>query len=219
MDATKSNENLLNRIGSDIHDGPIQLLSLLILRLVDRPAARTRRSPLPMAETDAAGEFSPPVLARRLLAELRELSAGLVLPEIESLSLDAALRLAVEYHEKVTGTTVEASYNGLPEQVAQPLKLCLYRVIQEGLTNAFRHAGGRGQRVTVSANDKFITVVVSDGGPGLANASEASVSRKPLGLHGIRNRVEAFGGAVKIRQRDDIGTELSVLIPLESNSL
>ncbi|MDR6631553.1 signal transduction histidine kinase [Phyllobacterium sp. 1468] len=215
MDATKSNETLLNRIGSDLHDGPVQLLSLLILRLGGGFPDPTKGSDL---LKNVPQELHPSRLASQVLTELRELSTGLVLPEIENMSLEAALRVAVERHEYATGSVVSANYVGLPENVAYPLKICLYRVVQEGLNNAFRHASGLGQKVTASADEKTITVVVSDAGPGPVRADGASVRTRPLGLQGIRNRVEAFGGSVQFQQRSGNDTQLIVSVSLESNS-
>ena len=215
MDASSSNENLLNRIGADLHDGPIQLLSLLILKL--RPGSAS--SPVQHAQQAAPpDETHPAALAQKVLTELRDLATGLVLPELERMSLQEALALAVENHERSTGTVVDAEYTGLPKSVAQPLKVCLYRVVQEGLNNSFRHADAREQRVVASADSKFITVVVSDGGPGIKPAAGSSAHAHPLGLHGIRHRVEAFGGTVLLRPRTCSGVELVATVPLDSNS-
>lgn len=210
MDASKSNETLLNRIGSDLHDGPVQMLSLLILRL---SGGSNTGNQMP-------SELNPSSLATQVLTELRELSTGLVLPEIENLSLEAALRVAVERHQNATSSFVDGSYSKLPERVAHPLKICLYRVVQEGLNNAFRHAEAREQRVIASANDNFITVIVSDAGAGRPEQATGTTGRRhPLGLQGIRNRVEAFGGSVQIKQRHGGGTQLIVTVPLEGNSV
>ena len=207
MDASKSNETLLNRIGSDLHDGPVQVLSLLILRLGQTSGAGNQRD-----------ELDPSRLASQVLSELRELSTGLVLPELENLSIEAALKLAAQRHEYATGSIVAAHYENLPEKVAHPLKICLYRVVQEGLNNAYRHAGARGQRVEVSADGSVITVTVSDKGPSPDQPIASAGRRHPLGLQGIRNRVEAFGGTVRIVHEPGAGTSLIVAVPLESNS-
>lgn len=219
MDASKSNEALLNRIGSDLHDGPVQLLGLLILRL-GTPGSMT-----PGDSTSVAGptnvtraDISPSRLANQVMSELRELSTGLVLPELENISLEAALRIAVERHEHTTGSMVRARYRGLPERTAHPLKICLYRVVQEGLNNAFHHAGGRDQRVIAIADEKFVAIVISDGGPGFLKAPQAGTHHRPLGLQGVRNRVEAFGGSVQIRKRGGAGTQLVTRVPIEINS-
>lgn len=219
MDASKSNEALLNRIGSDLHDGPIQLLGLLILRL-GTPAPKTPGDPAdgvgPSNVTRA--DISPLRLASQVLTELRELSTDLVLPQLENMSLEAALRVAVERHEHATGSIVKARYRGLQKSTAHPLKICLYRVVQEGLNNAFHHAAGRDQRVIAIANEESITIVISDGGPGFSPTSTTEARRRPLGLQGIRNRVEAFAGSVQIRRRGKGGMQLVTRVPLEINS-
>jgi signal transduction histidine kinase len=219
MDATKSNEQLLNRIGADLHDGPVQLLSLLILKLgrpsdAPVPARTTFDSAADVTEADLA----PSHIASQVLAELRELSTGLVMPEIENMPLEAALRMAVDQHEYATGSKVTVAYDRLPERVAHPLKICLYRVVQEGLNNAFRHGGGRDQRVSASADQQAITVVIADDGPGLG-VNNSQARHRPLGLQGIRNRVEAFGGSVDIRRGPRSGTELQVVVPMEGNGI
>lgn len=219
MDASKSNEQLLNRIGADLHDGPVQLLSLLILKLGEStdapvPSSTTFESASGVQEADLA----PARIASQVLTELRELSTGLVLPEIEHLPLKAALRMAIDQHEYATGSKVTSECEGLPERVAHPLKICLYRVVQEGLSNAFRHGGGHDQRVSAWADLSAITVVIADSGPGFGKSNSRG-DHRPLGLQGIRNRVEAFGGRVHIRQRPRSGTELEVVVPMEGNSI
>ena len=215
MDASKSNETLLNRIGSDLHDGPVQLLSLMILQLGKGGVDADRNS----GQTQAgASELDPVRLAQHVLSELRELSTGLVLPEIENLSLEEALRVAVKRHEYATGSLVDVTFSPLPERVTHPLKICLYRVVQEGLNNTFRHAAAREQRVLASADEKMVKVIVSDAGPGPGQMTVATGRRHPLGLQGVRNRVEAFGGSVQFQHGQGVGTQLIVTIPLESNS-
>lgn len=219
MDATKSNEQLLNRIGADLHDGAVQLLSLLILKLggpseLPVPARTSFDSAADVTEADLA----PSHIAGQVLAELRELSTGLVMPEIEHMSLEAALRMAIDQHEYATGSKVRSALDDLPERVAHPLKICLYRVVQEGLNNAFRHGGGRNQRVSAAADQEAITVVIADDGPGFETTSFKG-RRRPLGLQGIRNRVGAFGGSVEIRHGSHSGTELQVVVPMEGNGI
>lgn len=219
MDATKSNEQILNRIGADLHDGPIQLLSLLILKLGGFPEAPIQSTTTIDSAPDVSEvDLTPSHIAGQVLAELRELSTGLVMPEMEHMTLESALGMAVDQHEYTTGSKVTVHYDGLPERVVHPLKICLYRVVQEGLNNAFRHGGGRDQRVSASADPLTITVVIADDGPGFG-MNLAQGGRRPLGLQGIRNRVEAFGGRVEIRKRTRSGTELQVVVPMEGNGI
>lgn len=210
LDANKSNEHLLNQIGADLHDGPVQLLSLLILRLTDKKTKKRSSSKEDELQTSAA-------IATNVLAELRELSTGLVLPEIKQLSLEEALRLAVRRHENFTGTHVDVKFISLPETVSYPLKICLYRIIQEALNNAHRHANAQGQGVIVERKNQFLTIRVIDDGPGLKIGS-VEPERQRLGLHGIRNRVETFGGILEVHSRSEGGTEVTARIPLDGNA-
>lgn len=128
LNAIQTNENHLNKIGSDLHDGPIQLLSLLVLRLST-----------PAKDGDGGQTLE---IAAEVIRDLRNLAHGLVLPELESMDVEDALRLAVARHKNLTRTKVRASFDGLPDALPAALKTCLYRVVQECLNNAFRHAGG-----------------------------------------------------------------------------
>lgn len=209
LEASKSNEGLLNRIGSDLHDGPMQLLALLILRLGQGASANKTE--------DVPENLTPSSVATECLSQLRDLSTGLIMPQIEELSLEDALRLAVDRHQFTTGSRVGASYTNLPVTVASSLKICLYRIVQEGLNNAFRHGNGIDQHIDASADDRTITITVSDGGPGLPLKRTAK-DRLPLGLLGIHNRVESFRGTLNVRRRHSRGTELVVILPLNGNS-
>lgn len=208
VQASQQNEELLRRIGADLHDGPVQLLSLLTLKL-GTAAGR------PLASRDKS-ELDPGSIARRALAELREISTGLVLPEIANIPLEAALRLAVKQHENLTGTRVACGIVApLPDPVPHSLKICLYRVVQEALNNAVRHAGGRGQCVGAHSDAKSIVVTIGDGGRGIEFAAPDPPEHAygGLGLHGIDSRVRAFGGTMQIRPRECGGTEIVVTIP------
>ncbi len=209
LEANKSNEGLLNRIGSDLHDGPMQLLALLILRLGQGATANKTE--------DVPENLTPSSVATECLSQLRDLSTGLIMPQIEELSLEDALRLAVDRHQFTTGSRVGANYTNLPVTVASSLKICLYRIVQEGLNNAFRHGNGIDQHIDASADERTITITVSDGGPGLS-INRTAKDRLPLGLLGIHNRVESFRGTLNVRRRDSRGTELVVILPLNGNS-
>lgn len=213
LDAIASNETFLNRLGSDLHDGPIQLLGLLILRLgADGMSGSPSRTPV----MHPAQDLAPSAIASQVFNQLRDLSTGLVMPEITNLSLQEALQLAVDRHQFTTGSPVETDYIDLPAAVPHPLKICLYRVVQEGLNNAFRHAGGIDQRVVANGDQATITITVSDGGPGLSKTSAQRVSPS-LGLVGIHNRVLSFNGTVEILERPGQGTQLIVNLPLDGS--
>jgi signal transduction histidine kinase len=210
LEAANSNENLLARIGQDLHDGPIQLVSLLMLKLTD-PTGEKR------SEAGSGGPYDPATeaLTARILAELRNISTGLVLPQLEGLAPNEILRLAVQNHEDATGTNVSRQIGELPGDLPLPVTICLYRIVQEGLNNAFHHGKAIEQRVEVRADTQSIVIAVSDSGPGLVDNDHANPrSRTGLGIAGLRNRVEALKGTFEMISQRGIGTQVRAKLPL-----
>jgi signal transduction histidine kinase len=192
------NERFLKRISADLHDGPAQLLALASLRLG--------------ASTAAAADESPAI--RKLLddamADIRSICRGLTLPHIESMPLSELLRTVTAAHEQRTGTVVELELAATEPELNASEKICVFRFVQEGLNNAYRHAGGIGQRVSAAMSDCSLTVTVSDRGGGfIGNADPGS-----LGLAGLRERVESLGGEFDIESPSG-GTRLSMRLRLE----
>lgn len=206
LDANAANEELISRIGLDLHDGPIQVLSLLMLRL-----GRLRQSR--MSPEDKANAASIQELTSSVIQELRELSAGLVLPEIREIGLEEAIRHAAERHENLTGTKVAVELGPLPAEVSDALKICIYRVIQESLNNSFKHAGGQGQRVSAREERGRILLTVADSGEGQIERGRQGGIGAKLGMHSIRNRVATFGGELDTHS-DGSGTTVSVVLPI-----
>ncbi len=89
--------------------------------------------------------------------------------------------------------------------------------MQESLSNAFKHAGGIGQRVEASARDGRLRLVISDSGGADAPLAQHGPGPK-LGQRGIRNRVAAFGGVSSIERAAEGGTRVSVSIPTRAQS-
>ncbi|MBR1187296.1 sensor histidine kinase [Bradyrhizobium sp. AUGA SZCCT0160] len=210
LEAANSNENLLARIGQDLHDGPIQLVSLLMLKLTE-PSGK-KRAEVGCSGPDNAGTEA---LTARILSELRDISTGLVLPQLEGLTPNEILRLAVQNHEDATGTKVDRQIGNLPEDLTLPVTICLYRIVQEGLNNAFHHGKAKEQRVEVWADTQSIVVAVSDSGPGLVDNNHANRrSRIGLGIAGLRNRVEALKGTFEVISQRGIGTQIRAKLPV-----
>ncbi|MDB5562452.1 MAG: hypothetical protein JWN11_1870 [Hyphomicrobiales bacterium] len=213
VDASEANEHFLSSIGSDLHDGPIQTLSLLMLSLqYGRDGEKIESAEAGDGQPDATNSI---LLAKSLYAELRDISTGLVLPGIATTSLQQIVEIAVSRHEQATATRVHCVVRRLPHEPLPALKICCYRVIQEGLNNAFRHAGGKGQRVEVRADDRQLTIVVSDAGPGIETDGEGGPSTTRMGLVGMQNRIKALNGTLLVRARPRRGTQLIATLPLD----
>jgi len=200
-----TNERFLRRVSADLHDGPAQLISLALLRL------DTLRPLL-------AGDHSKPDELERIrtalqdcLREIRHLSAGLAPPHLDSLPPRRVLELAIRQHEQRTGTAVDASIGALPACLSPLHKVCLYRFVQEGLNNAYRHAAGAGQTVRVVSSDDELVIEVADSGPGFF----PSKTSDGLGLAGLRDRVESLGGTFSVETLLGSGTKLRAAFKIE----
>lgn len=212
--ASENSEAYLRRLGADLHDGPGQLISLALLRLGEAPASsRSAASPGPEFGEREAGKFGIRDVLTEALADIRNILNGLVLPEIENLTTAETLEKVVARHRKLTGTTVSLAATDLPQNVRPALKQCLYRIVQEGLSNAFRHGGGLGQAVSAQASDRMLSIVVSDQGPGIRHVTTQAACR--LGLRALANRVESLGGTLVVDSSPGGGTRLVVRLPLE----
>ena len=201
------NEHVLQKVGADLHDGPAQLLTYALLRL---------RKLGPDEVDDEGGEHPTQLQLIRsvltdVLTEIRNVSAGLSLPQLSGASLEETVRLAASMHQGHTGTQVSLSIADAPDVVPQALKVCVYRFVQEALTNANRHAEGRGQRVTINGGDD-LTVTVADSGRGF----DPDALSSGLGLTGMRARVVSIGGHLVIASTPGIGTRLTATFPAAS---
>ncbi|MGL4396999.1 MAG: sensor histidine kinase, partial [Hyphomicrobium sp.] len=111
-----------------------------------------------------------------------------------------------------TRVAVESS-DDLPAVGSNLMLASVYRFVQEGLNNAVRHAGGKGQTVLARRENDMLILEVADQGPGMAEPAAPSSGQR-LGLIGLRERIEALGGCLKIASNGACGTRLTAHIPL-----
>jgi signal transduction histidine kinase len=212
--STALNEQALRRISADLHDGPAQALALALLRLDALEAPCTVNDTGHEANCiRTRGDFATVHSAvRDALADLRAISAGLRLPEVERLSLGEVASRAIDDHERRARIHVERHFEGLPDQAPLPIKIALLRTLQEALSNATRHGQGIDVRVDLSSNGDRLRLSVSDGGPGF-DPREVEHSGR-LGLAGMRERAELLGGEFEVQSGVGRGTDVRVCWPL-----
>jgi signal transduction histidine kinase len=211
---TALNERFLRRISADLHDGPGQDLALALMRIE------------PMAEYCANCAVNMPDLETQLdnvqiinnsvtsaLKELRAISVGLRLPELTHLSPEEVAQRAVRAYQRKTGQAVILKLEDVPVEASVPIKIALYRVLQESLMNGFAHAGGANQSVYLRQANGSLVAEVSDEGKGF----ELQVAGQDghLGLAGMRERVELLSGTFDIDTAPGQGTRVCATIPLK----
>lgn len=200
-------DQALRQIGADLHDGPAQLLGFAALRLDD-----LKRDLLPGRTADMEQVERA---VKDAIREIRSISRGVSLPDIEERCPCEILRGVIEAHEARSGAavTLDCDPTALPP-LPVAVKTCLYRFAQEGLNNAWRHADGAGQQVRLTAGQGRLILCVRDAGPGFPAQPAPAEEDGGLGLGGLRDRVEALGGTFEMRNPPEGGAELRMTLDL-----
>lgn len=210
---TALNERVLRRISAELHDGPVQELGLALLRLDHAMAANGHAAPEATGDSAAADLQVVQDSLQRAMGEIRALSGGLGVPQLSRLTLPETVQRAVRVHAQRSGTSVTLDLDGAPDQAPLALKITVYRLVQEALHNAFRHAGGAGQAVSLLFDGRRLHVMVCDAGPGM-RTEETMNEDGHLGLVGMRERVESLGGSFTVASAPGLGTRVLADLPL-----
>ena len=203
---TALNEQYLSRVSAELHDGPAQDLAFALLRFDNLEQS--------LGQGNDTGELDKIHLAiSSAMAELRNISTGLRLPEIEKLPLPEVVKRAIHEYERKTGQNVDLNLERLPYVVPVPIKITLYRVLTESMANSFKHADQPvAQAVHVYVGNGSLNADVRDDGKGF-DLAQPYCGRK-LGLSGMRERVQAIGGEFKVESALNVGTTVSIKLPL-----
>jgi signal transduction histidine kinase len=195
------------RTSSDLHDGPAQDLALAMLRL-----DALEQSIRPDSET---GGRDLGVVRRAVgdaLQETRDIAAGLRVPELAQLSVEDVVRRAVRDNAAHGGAEAWVEFEDTAREVPLPVRIALFRCLQEGLSNATRHAPGSRVVIRVEVDGSELVAAVADGGPGFDTTAEIGATH--LGLAGMRERAELLGGTFTIDSALGRGTTVTMTWPL-----
>jgi signal transduction histidine kinase len=201
---TALNEQSLRRISADLHDGPAQVLALASLRM-DALGRVCGDNPDFSIVQDSL---------RDALQEVRAISRGLRLPELEAVPVSDVLERAVLEHERRSDVHVQRQFERLPSRVPLAVKIALVRTLQEALSNATRHAPAAEQVVRAWGQGGHLYMEVIDRGPGFDVSNSADVAAGHLGLAGMRERAELLGGSFTVRTAPGAGTTVRARWPL-----
>lgn len=187
------------RIAQELHDEVGQSLTAVLLglkRLVDRVPSALR------AEVALAQDT-----ARACLDEVRHVARRLRPGVLDDLGLRSALAALTTEFDTLTGVTVSRSLDTqLPELTAED-ELVLYRIAQEALTNAARHAHATEVKLSLTGTDAGTTLEVTDNGRGRGSRPEGA------GLRGMRERALLVGAQLTVDAPARGGTRVHLHIP------
>jgi signal transduction histidine kinase len=211
---TALNERFLRRISADLHDGPGQDLAFALMRFETIADICGDCPPRGDGQHSAGDNFREARTALpSALTDLRSISLGLQLPEIDRLRSDEIAARAVRDFEEKTGAKVTLTTARDQTETSWSVKITLYRLIQEALSNGFRHGGGCDLRVDVGKDDGRLILTVSDSGVGFD--PRKATTKEHLGLEGMRERVEILGGSFLLETAPGHGTMIRVSLPIQ----
>jgi PAS domain S-box-containing protein len=197
------------RIARDLHDDIGQRMVIWQLAM-----DRMRRDVLAVAPQFEAGLEELQKQARSLSADLQVLSHDLHSPALSLLSIDKSLKRLCDDMSTRFGLEIEFNSWHVPRSLPPNVSLCLYRVLQEALTNVVKHSGSARAVVRLTGTPDAIVLKVRDYGSGVA--AEHLAITAGLGLLTMRERVAMVKGTFAIISPPDGGTGIEVRIPLDA---
>jgi PAS domain S-box-containing protein len=203
-------EDEQRRIARELHDATGQSLTSLLVRLRVLEDAAT-------LEDAQAGARDLRAETARTLDEVRQLARGLRPVALDELGLAAALEQQAAEYARARSIRVEVQVRGVDAgRLPAAVETALYRIVQEALTNAAKHAAAQTVSIVVRRHGPAVQAIVADDGCGfeVKTALGASGSRAGLGLHGMRERAASLNGTVTIESTPGEGTTIYAWIPL-----
>jgi PAS domain S-box-containing protein len=194
------------RLSRELHDETSQQLTALILGL---RALRDRSAPGP--PTDALKSLQGQ--AEQIGEALHRIACDLRPAALDRLGLEVALRDAVGRWSRRPGLRADFFGTLGPERLPPDVETHVYRMVNEALSNALRHAGAGQVSVVLQRGPRTLEAIVEDDGRGFDAAPDGGAGEH-LGLRGMHERAALLGGTVEIESRPGRGTTVFVRVPL-----
>jgi signal transduction histidine kinase len=207
----RAQEEERQHIARELHDETIQTLAVLI-RQLDSVESRCGALSLPFADEVAKARN----IAEQAVSGLRDFTRALRPPILDDLGVVASIRrLVVDFNER---TNVEAQFllKGRERRFSKETETGIYRIAQEALWNVEHHACANNVEVTITFQENNVILKVGDDGVGFDVISVIGVKSvaSRLGLVGMQERTEIFGGKLDIDSKPGQGTTITVYIPV-----
>ena len=201
------------RIARELHDETVQML-IVISRRLELLAALSQDLP-PDAQQMLA---SLQELIRNTREGVRRFAQGLRPPALDHLGLVAAIRGLVNDLTKKDEIETELCVLGESRRLTPEEELALFRIAQEALNNARRHAEASWVVVQIEFYSDKIRMLINDNGHGFDAPEKLDdhVSTRKLGLIGMHERVRNLGGTLAINSKPGQGTVVAVDVPIQS---
>jgi two-component system, NarL family, sensor histidine kinase DegS len=204
-------EDERKRISREIHDGPAQLLANLVLRteIVERMIAKQDYAMVRDEIIDLKAQV------RSSLEEMRKVIFNLRPMALDDLGLIPTLRKYVQDYEEKTRIRSIFETRGKEYRLSSAMEAAIYRLVQEALTNAAKHAEPTYVTVILTFQAQIVKLTVEDNGKGfnLEKVDQRTKDHNNFGLIGMRERVELLDGRMEIESAENQGTKIVIHIP------
>jgi signal transduction histidine kinase len=201
------------RIARDLHDGLGQEL-IAAKMLIDRIHLENQS-----AEAKSQAAIQASGLIDRVMQQVRSISHLLHPPLLDEIGLQSALRWYLDGLTKRSG--IETVFDVHPQEfprLTPEVETTVFRIVQEAMTNVFRHSEAAKACITLTKNEDHVAVSVRDFGKGIAaHVVELRPGSVGIGLGGMRQRAKEFGGELRLKNAQP-GTLIEVTIPIKSST-
>jgi len=201
----EAQEEERRRIARDIHDGPAQGLALALLK-VELVEKRLREGALPLAADELRALRE---VLRTVLADVRKVIYDLRPMHLDDLGLVPALARHLDMYRREGLPAVELNVIGEEHRLSGPVEIALFRIVQEAVANAIKHAEARHISVEIAFLPHIVRVTVADDGKGFV-FEKVREARKTYGLMGIVERAKLISGKASILSEPARGTIVTI---------
>ncbi|MGH9785895.1 MAG: histidine kinase [Terriglobia bacterium] len=196
-------------IGRELHDEIGQALTAIKMNvaLAQRSLEKPERAQALLEEARS--------IADHTVTEVRDLSQLLRPTLLDDLGLYQALDAHLRDYSRRTGLRAELVQENLEEHLPPELAICIYRIVQEALTNIAKHAQASSCQVLLRGLSQSVQVVIEDNGKGFrADPWPFDERTTGVGLRGMKERVHALEGTFGVETSPGKGTHLRIELPL-----
>ncbi len=190
------------RIARDLHDGIGQMLAAARMALGNFMAKKKEENEHIQSSLD---------LLEESIKEIREISHNMMPGALTKLGLSTALKQFVNKINSLGELQIELQIIELKERLNEKIETTLYRVVQEALSNIFRHAEATKVSIELVIHEKELVLIIEDNGKGFDNQR---VGKEGIGIKNVTTRVEYLNGSVNFDSAIGRGTSVIVEIPL-----
>src|SRR5699024_9413603 len=204
----EAQEEERRRISREIHDGPAQMLAKILLRseLVDRTFREGSVEESLVEIRNVRKMISSSLFeVRRIIYDLRPMA-------LDDLGLIPTLSKYAATDSDYNDIDIEITSIGKQDRLSQKYEIAFFRLVQESIQNAIKHAEATLIKVKIEVSDRLLTTLVKDNGKGFDTNVK---NEKSFGLIGMRERVEMLDGTLKIDSVIGKGTSVYIKVPLD----